>query len=313
MTLSILYRGPLESCNYGCTYCPFAKKKEDRAALERDRASLRRFVDWVDSERGRRVSVFFTPWGEALVRHWYREAIAELSRLPNVARVAIQTNLSAPLAFLDRTDSSKVGLWCTYHPEWTTLDRFVGRVEWLRRRQLRHSVGVVGFRRFFPEIERLRAALPSSTYLWVNAVKSHEGGERYTEDDVAFLSNIDPLFGANRFAHSSKDRACKTGDTVVSVDGEGIVRRCHFVREPIANLYEPGALDRALAPRPCPNDRCGCHIGYVHLDELELYSFFGEGVLERAPSEGLVHLRARASARSSNWWGPTPSLTTPLR
>ena len=27
-----------------------------------------------------------------------------------------------------------------------------------------------------------------------------------------------------------------------------------------------------------------CHIGYVHLDELELYPVFGEGVLERVPA-----------------------------
>ena len=30
MNLSILYRGPLSSCNYGCEYCPFAKHRETR-------------------------------------------------------------------------------------------------------------------------------------------------------------------------------------------------------------------------------------------------------------------------------------------
>ncbi|MEN8446791.1 MAG: radical SAM protein, partial [Cyanobacteria bacterium J06555_13] len=28
MNLSILYRGPLLSCNYGCEYCPFAKRQQ---------------------------------------------------------------------------------------------------------------------------------------------------------------------------------------------------------------------------------------------------------------------------------------------
>ena len=27
MNLSILYRGPLSSCNYACGYCPFAKRR----------------------------------------------------------------------------------------------------------------------------------------------------------------------------------------------------------------------------------------------------------------------------------------------
>ena len=44
--LSILWRGPLASCNYGCAYCPFAKKVDSRAELARDRRALERFVDW---------------------------------------------------------------------------------------------------------------------------------------------------------------------------------------------------------------------------------------------------------------------------
>jgi hypothetical protein len=34
----------------------------------------------------------------------------------------------------------------------------------------------------------------------------------------------------------------------------------------------------------CGNATCGCHIGYVHMDELKLYEVFGEGVLERIPA-----------------------------
>ena len=37
MNLSILYRGPLASCNYDCPYCPFAKRRDDPAALRADR------------------------------------------------------------------------------------------------------------------------------------------------------------------------------------------------------------------------------------------------------------------------------------
>jgi sulfatase maturation enzyme AslB (radical SAM superfamily) len=46
MDLSILYRGPLSSCNYGCEYCPFAKREESYAQLETDRVALLRFVAW---------------------------------------------------------------------------------------------------------------------------------------------------------------------------------------------------------------------------------------------------------------------------
>ncbi|MBK7400156.1 MAG: STM4011 family radical SAM protein [Myxococcales bacterium] len=282
MELAVLYRGPLESCNYGCTYCPFAKKVDEAATLAADRAALARFVAWIAARPpGDRLSVLFTPWGEGLARAWYQEAMVELSRLPSITRVAIQTNLSVPLAWTARADATKAAVWATYHPDWTTRERFVAKVSDLRARGLAVSCGVVGFRRFFGEIEALRRALPGDVYLWVNAAKGR-WDEGYADAEIAQLLAIDPHFSDNLRPHASRGEPCRAGAAVVSVDGEGTVRRCHFVRTPLGNLY----LDRIedlLAERPCPNDTCGCHIGYVHLDRLGLHEVYGDGVLERIP------------------------------
>src|SRR5690606_24541191 len=72
LDLTILYRGTLSSCNYDCPYCPFAKHWESPAELAADRRGLARFVDWVSARTDDRLALFFTPWGEALVRQWYR-------------------------------------------------------------------------------------------------------------------------------------------------------------------------------------------------------------------------------------------------
>ena len=58
--LSLLYRGTLASCNYACSYCPFAKKQDSRAALARDAREVARFTDWV-AQQNRAISVLFTP------------------------------------------------------------------------------------------------------------------------------------------------------------------------------------------------------------------------------------------------------------
>ncbi len=92
--INILYRGPLESCNYDCKYCPFAKKKNTREELRYDAACLEKFVAWV-TQQNRDISILFTPWGEALIRRYYQTALVQLSRLVNVKKVAIQTNLSS--------------------------------------------------------------------------------------------------------------------------------------------------------------------------------------------------------------------------
>jgi MoaA/NifB/PqqE/SkfB family radical SAM enzyme len=280
-SLSILYRGPLSSCNYACPYCPFAKRLESDEEHAHDAVALERFVHWCESNDGRQLSVFFTPWGEALVRTRYQKAIARLTRLPHVAKIAAQTNGSFRTDWVEACDKSKLGLWITFHPEQTALDRFVRQIEALLARGVRLSVGVVGMKEHFAAIETLRERLPREVYVWVNAFKRVEG--YYSSDEVEFLRAVDHLFDSNNTRHPSLGRSCRAGESVISLDGEGEVARCHFIKTPLGNLYRDD-LDTMLQPRACTNQTCGCHIGYVHMDELKLYETFGEGILERIPT-----------------------------
>jgi MoaA/NifB/PqqE/SkfB family radical SAM enzyme len=281
LDLTILYRGPLSSCNYDCHYCPFAKRHETSAELAVDRKALERFVAWAEARPADdRLSLFFTPWGEALVRRWYQEAAVTLSRLPHVRKVAFQTNLSCGLDWVVRCDVSKLGLWCTFHPSQTGRAAFLDQCRILDRLGVSYSAGSVGLKEDFDEIERLRQELPPHVYLWINAYKREKG--YYADGDLARLEAIDPLFRVNTHYHASLGRACRCGSTVISVGGEGTITRCHFIREPVGNLYEAG-FEASLVDRPCTNRTCGCHIGYVHMDELALYDVFGEGILERVP------------------------------
>jgi MoaA/NifB/PqqE/SkfB family radical SAM enzyme len=280
MNLSILYRGPLSSCNYACDYCPFAKRTETPAELAHDRECLERFVGWVGTRAADRVGVLFTPWGESLVRRWYQSALASLTRMPNVTKAAIQTNLSCKLDWVEECDKAKLALWCTFHPSETTRERFLAKCRELLARGVRFSVGVVGLKEHLAEIDALRRELPPDVYLWVNAYKRE--ADYYTAEMVEELTRIDPLFPLNNQYYPSRGASCRAGASVISVDGDGTARRCHFIRVPIGNIYEPG-FEECLRERPCSNATCGCHIGYVHLDRLKLYETFGEGVLERVP------------------------------
>ncbi|WP_320783772.1 STM4011 family radical SAM protein [Streptomyces sp. CRN 30] len=282
--LTVLYRGPLASCDYDCPYCPFAKRRDSTAQLRADRAALERFADWARAGTGGRLSVLFTPWGEGLVRSWYRRALVDLSHAPHIDRVAIQTNLSCRTDWLETADLDTLALWCTYHPGQTPYDRFLGRTHRLAELGVRFSVGIVGLPEHLEHARRLRAELPDHVYLWVNAAEGHT----YTDDQAARWTELDPLFPYSRHPHRSAGMPCRTGSSVVSVDGEGTVRRCHFVPAELGNLYD-GSYRRALAPRPCPLAVCDCHIGYVHLETLPLYDVFAGGVLERVPRAVAPH------------------------
>jgi hypothetical protein len=280
MDLTLLYRGPLASCDYDCPYCPFAKRRDTGDRLRADRAALERFAAWAAHRTDDRLSVLFTPWGEGLVRSWYRRALTELSHLPHIRRVAIQTNLSCRTDWLADADPGTLALWCTYHPGQTPYDRFLGKCRDLTARGIRFSVGVVGLPDHLQAARRLRTDLPEHVYLWVNAAEGHA----YTDPEADAWTALDPLFPYSRHPHASAGLPCRTGESVISVDGDGTVRRCHFVRTPLGNLYD-GSYRAALRPRPCPLTVCDCHIGYVHLETLPLYDVFAGGVLERVPSD----------------------------
>jgi MoaA/NifB/PqqE/SkfB family radical SAM enzyme len=281
--LAILYRGPLSSCNYGCPYCPFAKHFENETELLADKSALMRFTQWAEQHYDIRLSILFTPWGEALVRKWYQQAMTFLSHLPNVAKVAAQTNLSFPLDWLENVDKNKLALWATFHPGETSRDRFLKKCERLVASGIRFSAGVVGLKEHQHEIEALRRELPPQVYLWINAYKRKP--DYYTPELLEAFSNVDPLFPINTQYHPSKGKPCRAGHTVISVDGEGNARRCHFIKSPIGNIHDPDFLESLRPdPSPCTNTTCGCHIGYIHMPHLGMDKVYKTRILERIPA-----------------------------
>lgn len=279
--LGILYRGSLTSCNYRCGYCPFRKRSESRAEIENDRAEVRRFTAWAAASE-RPLSILFTPWGEALVRKAYRGAIVELSHMEHVTAVGAQTNLSMSVRWLEESNRDSVRLWTTFHPSQVAAARFLRRCEELAALGVRFSVGVVGTPEGIEHAELLRRELPADVYVWINALNS---GRVPTVPELhARATAVDPLFPLSASAHASRGAACRTGETVVAIDGDGEVRRCWFVKERLGNIYADD-LDTMLRPRSCPARGCGCHIGYVHLERLGLAERFGRGLLQRVPDE----------------------------
>ena len=279
MKLKILYRGPLSGCNYDCPYCPFAKTRDTKDVLSKDRAQLKDFVKRIAQDHeGYTISVLFTPWGEALIHDWYREAMTEISRLDHAEKVAIQTNLSGPLDWLKETNREKLSLWTTFHPGQTNFSDFLTRCVRLNDMGVSYSVGIVGLKENFEIIPRLREALSKNTYLWINAYKREEN--YYSAQDIEFLTGIDPLFPVNLKNHPSRGRACRAGESaVLSINGEGDIRPCWFTPEFRGNIYRDRFQD-ILRPGDCPEEVCRCFIGYVHLYDTGLYEVFGNGVLE---------------------------------
>ena len=277
--LTVLWRGSLASCNYGCGYCPFAKTTDSRDTLADDQRALERFESWAES-RPYRVSILVTPWGEALIRKYYRNVMARLSWAENIDCTAIQTNLSCSIDWLAECNLAHIAFWTTYHPGETPRETFLGKVWRLEEMGARYSVGIVGLKDHISEIEALKKDLPDKAYLWVNAYKRIPN--YYSGDDLERLVTIDPLFAINNRTYETQGRMCHAGESVVSVLFDGTARRCHFLEQPLGNIYDSN-FEKTLAPRACTAKQCRCHIGYSHLKDLDLRRLFGDGFLERRP------------------------------
>ena len=146
------------------------------------------------------------------------------------------------------------------------------------------------------EAEALRQELPDDVYLWINAYKRQP--DYYSPELLSQFERIDPLFPINNRYHPSAGYDCRAGHSAIAVDGDGTIRRCHFIKTPLGNIYEPG-FEQTLHRSPCTNATCGCHIGYVHMDDLNLYKVFGEGVLERIPTDNVWVLPSEKASHVS--------------
>ena len=282
LDLSIIYRGSLSSCNYGCEYCPFAKCTNTAIELANDKAELDRFVNWVsDRDPADKIGILFTPWGEALIHRYYQSAIAKLSHLPQVTKVAIQTNLSCDLDWVKDCNLDTLALWTTFHPTEVSIEQFLQQCRILDLHNVKYSVGIVGLKEHQHQAQLLRQQLDPDVYLWVNAYKRQL--DYYTPEDIDLFTQIDPLFTINNQVYDTLGKPCRTGDKVITVDGQGTIRRCHFIPDSIGNIYDSN-FEKSLFPRTCQNKVCRCHIGYVHLEELNLDKVYGDGILERIPS-----------------------------
>lgn len=282
MKIDLSYRGPLASCNYDCIYCPFAKTFDDAETRRKDKTALARFYSWLCDRQGKdQFRVLFTPWGEALVRSWYRQTLVKLSHLAHVEKVVIQTNMSVNTAWLAEANLDKLALWITFHPSEISLEDFITKTLELDSLGVSYSVGIVGSKENMPYAEQLRKNLNKNTYLWVNAYKDE--ADYYQPSEQDFYQNIDPLFYVNNQNYPSLNQTCRSAVSAISVNGDGQIQPCHFVTSPLGNIYLQDLHHLLKDQFLCPKNSCDCYIGYRHLEHLKLESVYGERLLERIP------------------------------
>ncbi len=286
----ILYRGTLKSCNYRCSYCPFAKHPIGNRELQQDKARWLQFVkDFPDLAQAcfpvPARALMVVPYGEALIHPWYWEGLGALSALPWMDAVGAQTNLSfspeTSLAIFRQAGGyvEKLRLWATFHPEMITAEAFAASCRTLLAAGVPLCAGAVGDPRNLEKIRLLRQELPKETYLWINRM---DGLDRdYTQTERDEFLDIDPYFGRELISVPSEPARC--GHRLF-VEGNGQVRLCNISQAVGGRVWKPGSESDGLRlDRLCRRKRCSCYLAYGGRDDFMNRILFGPYPLFRIP------------------------------
>lgn len=273
MIKTIYYRGNIDFCNYFCSYCPFSKKKEDSEKLKKDEKSLERLYDFIKNQE-ERVNLMITPYGEALFQELYQIYMARFSRLENINRVGIQTNLSVDLDkfedILKNEDAKteKIMLWATYHDQFAKMEDFSQKVN---KCKLNISVGMVADTKNNSEIKKLRSMLKRDVYLWINAMDRRKNS--FDFETIEDLARIDPMFfyEFNRF-RIEEFEICNSYNNAY-VDSDIYSSNCFFKKK------------KNIAENCNDHKKCDCYLGYSNFENSKLSNFFGENKAFRIPQK----------------------------
>lgn len=274
----IQYRGSLKSCNYACSYCPFAKRPGSRRELEKDEAALRRLVSGLSEHSSAfegKLGILIVPYGEALIHSYYWKEMAALSRLFFVEAVGAQTNLSfqqercLELYEKEGGDIRKLRIWGTFHPEMEQPQVFAEKCRYLSARGVRLSVGAVGNPAAIADIRELAALLPEDIYLWINRMDGL-GRPCTAEEKRAFLT-LDPWFFREFHWPKADGSLCKSR---LFLETDGKRGRCNLS----ASLALKGEGISGQEEAVCQRKRCTCYLAASGRSD-----FLGRGVFGPYP------------------------------
>ena len=279
---TIIYRGNLKSCNYRCSYCPFAKHRALPVEMEKDRQSFVRFCDSIE-KRVQTFSigaVFIAPYGEATIHHWYWEGLSRLAEMPEIDRVGMQTNLSFSVEerLKGFAYAHKLCIWATFHPEMTTVDEFVSKCHQLVKNNVMVCAGAVGVPENLPLLRELREKLSPVVYLWINKM---DGLKRnYRLGEIEAFVQLDPFF-AYELKHP--DAAVQMCADRCFVEADGKIHTCNISRTKDMNWYDGSEKD--IFEPVCGRKRCTCYLAYGGRVDFALRHIFGEYPIYRIPEK----------------------------
>ena len=228
--------------------------------------------------KGESLQLLSFPTGEALIHRYYREGIIQLAALPQVTGISCQTNLSFPAGeWLDELRTApelinKIKIWASFHPEMTSVERFVHQLHTLHNAGIQVCAGAVGNPLAKNILADLRNTLSPDIYLFINAMQGLKSP--LSNEDIRFFTQLDNLFEYDLRNAPAQWENCSGGRSACFIDWKGDIFACPRSKVKIGNLYRSQKLDTSLS---CQRKVCDCYIAFSNLTNHPLHSIMGKG------------------------------------
>lgn len=260
--MRVQYRGSLKSCNYCCSYCPFAKRKSSERERSEDKKALFRFLESLSLPQKQVEALQIVPYGEAMLHRYYWEFLAKASTLPKLRAVGIQSNLSfSAKDFLQEWEEQggkreKLRIWATFHPSMAEEREFVETVAQLQQEGIAVSVGMVAVPDEIPKLAAFRTLLPPKVSFWLNAMDKRS--RPYYAEEIEQLVALDSNFAWELGHWPSDVSQCQER---CFVEADGSLRHCAISRVTLGNWYEDNWQQEAVS-KSCGRKECSCFLAY---------------------------------------------------
>jgi MoaA/NifB/PqqE/SkfB family radical SAM enzyme len=261
-------------CNYDCSYCIQSPRTRVGHPSPDE---LERFLDFFAALPGR-WEIKMTG-GEPFAFKGFMETIVPGLVARTAHRISVLTNLSAPLAVLERFAALTRGrlgiVSASLHLEHTIAATFVAKAVALRRAmdpEARLVVNEVLVPGKLDEAHAAREAVEAAGLTWFPQIMKVGGGVASYDDEEELVELIGAR-PANR-APSYRGRVCWSGVEYFVLTQRGEAWSCRTARrfgEGFLGNVLDGSARLMTAPAPCPYDICPCAVP------------FNRGMVELAP------------------------------
>ncbi len=271
-------------CNYRCTYCHAPKPWNPQTRKTRY-PGIKKWIEiWEKVYENYGECEMVISGGEPFIYPNFMELMISLSKLHIVE---FCTNLFFDMRpIVDDMNPERVRVGTSYHPEFSELEVFIKKINFLKDNGFETWVNFVPWPPFLPQLEDIKNTLQQNGIKiilqpFIGQYEGKQYPQGYTNEEKKLLgifkdeANIKTVDFKTTNESNKKGKLCRMGQNYAFIHPDGEVERCckdHSLK--LGNIMD-GTFKLLEEPMPCQADECNCWRCMLVETEPEWVKYWG--------------------------------------